>query len=258
MTQPDGAPALDEVLAPAVHDLPGGLPAALEAVLMVADEPIPVVELAAALAVPVDDVLSALHDLAAEYRGDDGGRPRGFELRAAGGGWRVYSAPAHAEVVGRFVQGGQTARLTQAALETLAVIAYRQPVSRGQVSAVRGVNVDGVVRTLVARGLVAEVGQDPHTGAGLFGTTGYFLERMGFTSLDELPPLAPHLPDMDDLEGLDGLADLRGPARAAAVAPATDLPDGAADGGDDAPASAPTPHDVAHDATQDTTDEGHA
>ena len=257
MTQPDGAPALDEVLAPAVHDLPGGLPAALEAVLMVADEPIPVVELAAALAVPVDDVLSALHDLAAEYRGDDGGRPRGFELREAGGGWRVYSAPAHAEVVGRFVQGGQTARLTQAALETLAVIAYRQPVSRGQVSAVRGVNVDGVVRTLVARGLVAEVGQDPHTGAGLFGTTGYFLERMGFTSLDELPPLAPHLPDMDDLEGLDGLADLRGPARAGTAPTSTAPADRAADGEDDAPASAPTLHDVAQ-ATQDPTDEGHA
>jgi len=256
VTQPDGGPVLDEVLAPAVHDLPGGLPAALEAVLMVADEPIPVVELATALAVPAEEVRSALHDLAAEYRGDDGGRPRGFELREAGGGWRVYSAPAHAELVGRFVQGGQTARLTQAALETLAVIAYRQPVSRGQVSAVRGVNVDGVVRTLVARGLVAEVGQDPHTGAGLFGTTGYFLERMGFTSLDELPPLAPHLPDMDDLEGLDGLADLRGPARAAtptSTAPA----DGAADGGDDAAASAPALHDVAQ-ATQDTTDEGHA
>jgi segregation and condensation protein B len=205
---PDGAPAAG----PDVHDLPGGLPAALEAVLMVADEPVPVVELAAALAVPTDEVARALAALAAEYRGQDGARPRGFELREAGGGWRVYSAPVHAEVVGRFVQGGQTARLTQAALETLAVIAYRQPVSRGQVSAVRGVNVDGVVRTLVARGLVAEVGQDPLTGAGLFGTTGYFLERMGFTSLDELPALAPHLPGMDDLEGIDGLADLRGPA----------------------------------------------
>nr|WP_253181943.1 SMC-Scp complex subunit ScpB [Cellulosimicrobium cellulans] len=201
-----------------VHDLPGGLPAALEAVLMVADEPVPVVELAAALEVPTDDVTTALAALAAEYRGEDGGRPRGFELREAGGGWRVYSAPAHAEVVSRFVQGGQTARLTQAALETLAVIAYRQPVSRGQVSAVRGVNVDGVVRTLVARGLVAEVGQDPHTGAGLFGTTGYFLERMGFTSLDELPALAPHLPGMDDLEGIDGLADLRGGPRRGAAA----------------------------------------
>ncbi len=205
----------DAVDLPDVHGLPGGLPAALEAVLMVADEPIPVVELAAALAVPTDEVAETLVTLAAEYRGEDGGRARGFELREAGGGWRVYSAPAHAEVVGRFVRGGQTARLTQAALETLAVIAYRQPVSRGQVSAVRGVNVDGVVRTLAARGLVAEVGQDPHTGAGLFGTTGYFLERMGFSSLDELPPLAPHLPGMDDLEGIDGLADLRsaGPRR---------------------------------------------
>lgn len=201
-----------------VHDLPGGLPAALEAVLMVADEPVPVVELAAALELPTDEVTTALAALAAEYRGVGGGRPHGFELREAGGGWRVYSAPAHAEAVGRFVQGGQTARLTQAALETLAVIAYRQPVSRGQVSAVRGVNVDGVVRTLVARGLVAEVGQDPHTGAGLFGTTGYFLERMGFTSLDELPALAPHLPGMDDLEGIDGLADLRGGPRRGAAA----------------------------------------
>ncbi len=258
MTQPDGAPALDEVLAPAVHDLPGGLPAALEAVLMVADEPIPVVELAAALAVPVDEVRSALHELAAEYRGDDGGRPRGFELREAGGGWRVYSAPAHADVVGRFVQGGQTARLTQAALETLAVIAYRQPVSRGQVSAVRGVNVDGVVRTLVARGLVAEVGQDPHTGAGLFGTTGYFLERMGFTSLDELPPLAPHLPDMDDLEGLDGLADLRAPARPTDVAAPTDAPGVAADDADGAPAPTATTPGVTRDVTHEPTDEGHA
>jgi segregation and condensation protein B len=205
------------LLLPEVHELPGGLPAALEAVLMVADEPIPVVELATALGVPVDEVVATLHELAAEYRGELGGRPRGFELREAGGGWRVYSAPAHAEAVGRFVQGGQTARLTQAALETLAVIAYRQPVSRGQVSAVRGVNVDGVVRTLVARGLVAEVAQDPHTGAGLFGTTGYFLERMGYTSLDELPALAPHLPEMDDLEGLDGLADLRTAPSALAV-----------------------------------------
>ncbi len=235
---------------PEVHDLPGGLPAALEAVLMVADEPLPALELAAALAVPLDEVLGALHEIAADYRGEDGGRPRGFELREAGGGWRVYSAPAHAEVVGRFVQGGQTARLTQAALETLAVIAYRQPVSRGQVSAVRGVNVDGVVRTLVARGLVAEVGQDPHTGAGLFGTTGYFLERMGFTSLDELPPLAPHLPEMDDLEGLDGLADLRGnaSARAAAAVPrdGTAGTEDAADDEGDAPA------------TPAATDEGHA
>ncbi|MBD5787364.1 SMC-Scp complex subunit ScpB [Cellulosimicrobium terreum] len=194
---------------PDVHDAPGGLPAALEAVLVVADEPVPVVDLAAALAVPTDEVAAALTEISAQYRGERGGPPRGFELREVAGGWRMYSAPQHAEVVGRFVRGGQTARLTQAALETLAVIAYRQPVSRGQVSAVRGVNVDGVVRTLVARDLVAEVGQDALTGAALFGTTGYFLERTGLTSLDDLPPLAPHLPEIDELDGIDGLADLR-------------------------------------------------
>ena len=128
---------------------------------------------------------------------------RGFELREAGGGWRIYSAAAYADVVGRFVVDGQQARLTQAALETLAVVAYRQPVTRGQVSAVRGVNVDSVVRTLTSRGLVAEVGTDPSTGAVLYGTTGYFLERMGLTSLDELPPLAPYLPEFDALEGVE-------------------------------------------------------
>ena len=135
--------------------------------------------------------------------GERGGRPRGFELRHAGEGWRIYSAPAYADVVGRFVLDGQSARLTQAALETLAVVAYRQPVTRGQVSAVRGVNVDGVMRTLTARGLVVEVGTEPTSGALLYGTTGYFLERMGLSSLDELPPLAPYLPEIDALEGVD-------------------------------------------------------
>jgi segregation and condensation protein B len=171
---------------------------------MVADEPVPAVRLATVLALPVDQVERLLHELADEYAGRDGGRPRGFELRSAAGGWRIYSAPAYADVVGRFVLDGQSARLTQAALETLAVIAYRQPVTRGQVSAVRGVNVDSVVRTLTARGLVAEVGTDPSSGALLYATTGYFLERMGLSSLDELPPLAPYLPDIDALEGLDG------------------------------------------------------
>ncbi len=179
--------------------LPGGALAALEAVLMVADEPIPAVQLATALGLPQREVEDLLGELAAEYRGELGGRPRGFELRQAGGGWRVYSAPVFADVVGRFLLEGQSARLTQAALETLAVVAYRQPVTRGQISAVRGVNVDGVVRTLTTRGLVAEVGQDPSTGAVLYGTTGYFLERMGFSSLDELPALAPHLPDVDSI-----------------------------------------------------------
>lgn len=199
MTTPE-IPAADE-LAFDVTELPGGAAAALEAVLMVADEPVPAIQLATVLGVPVDQVLGLLADLAAEYRGETGGRPRGFELREAGGGWRVYSAPAHADVVGRFVLEGQAARLTQAALETLAVIAYRQPVTRGQVSAVRGVNVESVVRTLVARGLVAEVGTEP-SGAVRYATTPYFLERMGMTALDELPPLAPYLPDLESL-GVD-------------------------------------------------------
>ncbi|MBB2921661.1 SMC-Scp complex subunit ScpB [Cellulomonas cellasea] len=194
--------AADE-LAFDVEDLPGGALAALEAVLMVADEPIPAVRLASVLALPTTRVQELLDELAAEYRGDRGGRPRGFELRLAGAGWRIYSASPYADVVGRFVLEGQTARLTQAALETLAVIAYRQPVTRGQVSGVRGVNVDGVVRTLTARGLVAEAGTEPTTGAVLYETTGYFLERMGLASLDELPPLAPYLPDIDTLEGVD-------------------------------------------------------
>ncbi|MCC2308279.1 SMC-Scp complex subunit ScpB [Cellulomonas chengniuliangii] len=198
------APAVDaDELAFDVDDLPGGALAALEAVLMVADEPIPAVRLASVLALPTERVEGLLEALAAEYRGERGGRARGFELRLAGAGWRIYSAPAFAEVVGRFVLEGQTSRLTQAALETLAVIAYRQPVTRGQVSGVRGVNVDGVVRTLTSRGLVAEAGSDPTTGAVLYETTGYFLERMGLASLDELPPLAPYLPDFDTLEGVD-------------------------------------------------------
>jgi segregation and condensation protein B len=185
-----------------VASLPGGAAAALEAVLMVAESPVPVERLAAAVDLPVPEARALLEELAAEYRGDDGGRPRGFELREGAGGWRVYSARAHADVVGRFVLEGQSARLSQAALETLAVIAYRQPVTRGQVSAVRGVNVDGVVRTLLARGLVAEIGQDPMTGAVLFGTTAEFLDRMGWTSLDELPPLAPHLPGVEEAAAL--------------------------------------------------------
>lgn len=187
-----------------VHDLPGGALAAVEAVLMVADEPVPVLRLATELALPTDETEALLAELAAEYRGERGGRPRGFELREVGGGWRFYSAPAFHPVVSSFVVNGQTQRLTQAALETLAVIAYRQPVSRGQVSGIRGVNVDGVVRTLTTRGLIGEVGQDPSTGAVLYGTTGYFLERMGLTSLDQLPPLAPYLPEMSAIEGLDG------------------------------------------------------
>jgi segregation and condensation protein B len=201
-----GGPEVDgpEVDAPEVDvaDLPGGAAAALEALLMVAEAAVPTERLAAVAGLPVAEVRELLTGLAAEYRGEAGGRPRGFELREGAGGWRLYSARAHHDVVARLVRDGQTSRLSQAALETLAVIAYRQPVTRGQVSAVRGVNVDGVVRTLLARGLVAEVGQDPLTGAALFATTGEFLDRMGWTSLDELPPLAPHLPGLDALDDI--------------------------------------------------------
>ena len=168
----------------------------LEAVLMVADQPLDAATLAVAVGRPVEEVTAALADLAREYDDQD----RGFELRNVAGGWRFYTREAYAPVVERFVLEGQQARLTQAALETLAVVAYKQPVSRARVSAIRGVNVDGVMRTLLSRGLVEEAGQDAETGANLYRTTGYFLERIGVTSLDDLPELAPYLPDMDDLE----------------------------------------------------------
>ncbi|MDF3046375.1 MAG: scpB [Ornithinibacter sp.] len=137
----------EDQLAFDVADFPGGIPAALEAVLMVVDEP-----------------------------------------------------DEYAPVVERFVLDGQQARITQASLETLAVIAYRQPVSRSRVAAVRGVNVDGVIRTLLTRGLIEEVGQDEESTAILYGTTSYFLERLGLQSLDDLPALAPYLPEVDVLD----------------------------------------------------------
>nr|WP_246299165.1 SMC-Scp complex subunit ScpB [Nocardioides panaciterrulae] len=163
---------------------------------MVADQPLDAVSLASAVGYPRGEVDVALEGLAAEYT-EQG---RGFELRNVAGGWRFYTREEYAPVVEGFVLEGQQARLTQAALETLAVVAYKQPVSRARVSAVRGVNVDGVMRTLLTRGLVEEAGQDGETGANLYRTTGYFLERIGVGSLDDLPELAPYLPDMADLE----------------------------------------------------------
>ena len=141
----------------------------------------------------------ALAGLAAEYA-EQG---RGFDLRNVAGGWRFYTREELAPVVEKFVLDGQQARLTQAALETLSVVAYRQPVSRARVSAIRGVNVDGVMRTLVSRGLVEEAGQDAESTAILYRTTGYFLERLGITSLAELPELAPLMPDLEDLDDMD-------------------------------------------------------
>ncbi|WP_454778005.1 SMC-Scp complex subunit ScpB [Georgenia muralis] len=176
---------------------------ALEAILMVVDEPVPAADLASVLGLPTGQVSELLEDLGAEYRGERGGRRRGFELRELAGGWRIYSAPAHADVVGKFVLEGQTARLTQASLETLAVIAYRQPVARGRIAAIRGVNVDGVVRTLLTRGLIEEAGPDTEGGAMLYRTSSYFLERMGLASLEDLPPLAPYLPDLGTLDDVE-------------------------------------------------------
>lgn len=182
-----------------LDSLPSGARGAVEAVLMVVDEPVTEVQLASALQLPSRQVRLLLAELAADYAGSG----RGFELREVAGGWRVFSRAEYSPVVRRFVLDGQSARLTQAALETLAVVAYRQPVSRGRISAIRGVNVDGVVRTLVARGLVAEAGNDPESGAVLYATTSYFLERMGLGNLDELPALAPFLPEMDALDEID-------------------------------------------------------
>ena len=175
---------------------------ALEAVLMVADQPLDHMSLASAVGYPAERVVEALDGLAAEYA-EQG---RGFDLRNVAGGWRFYTREEYAAVVERFVLDGQRARLTQAALETLAVVAYKQPVSRARVSAIRGVNVDGVMRTLLARGLVEEAGQDPETTAVLYRTTSYFLERIGVTSLADLPDLAPYLPEMSDLDDPDDLA----------------------------------------------------
>ena len=195
--EPDpGGP--EEQVAFDINDFPGGARSAIEAVLMVIDEPVSELALASALELPVDDIREHLEALEADYVQSH----RGFTLRSIAGGWRVYSRPDYAPVVEKFLMDGQQARLTQASLETLAVIAYRQPISRSRVSAVRGVNVDGVVRTLMARGLIEEVGSEGETSAILYGTTPYFLQRLGLGSLDELPALAPYLPEVDVLDEL--------------------------------------------------------
>lgn len=196
---------------PDVDVLPGGIRGAVEAILMVADRPVTDEQVAAVLGRPSAEVRGVLVDLQREYDGYTGSglqstepsEPRGFELRNIAGGWRIFSRTHFASVVADFVLDGQTARLSQAALETLAVIAYRQPVSRARVSAIRGVNVDSVVRTLLQRGLVVEQETDPETGAVLYGTTILFLERLGLGSVDELPRIAPHLPGLESLGEYD-------------------------------------------------------
>lgn len=193
----------------------------LEAVLMVADRPLTETELAELLEVDAVVISRVLHVLATEYDGkprstghsdtDDTNRDqantdqgfsvrRGFQLRRVGGGWRIGARQEHRELVSRFVLEGQTAKLSAAAMETLAIIAYRQPVSRARIASIRGVNADGVVRTLMTRGLIEQVATDEVTGAGLFGTTPILLERLGVDSLEELPDLSPLLPGVENLD----------------------------------------------------------
>ena len=169
---------------------------ALEAILLVVDEPVSELVLAQVLEQPAERVGPMLDEIAAGYTAAG----HGFELRRAAGGWRLYTRPEYATYVERFVLDGQSVRLTQAALETLAVVAYKQPVTRSRISAIRGVNCDGVIRTLVTRGLVEECGTETDSGAFLYRTTTLFLEKLGLNTVDELPPLAPFLPD--DVEEL--------------------------------------------------------
>ena len=177
--------------------------AAVEAVLMVTEEPVPIAEISAAVGLEQDRVKHLIEQLRAEADGaGPDQRERGYELRYVAGGYRYYSRMRYAEQVSAFVLGGQTARLSQAALETVAVIAYRQPVARSQVAAIRGVSVDGVIRTLVHRGLVDTAGTDPVTGATLYATTTALLEKLGIDSVDDLPALSPHLPGIEATEGI--------------------------------------------------------
>jgi segregation and condensation protein B len=199
MSSTDEAVPFVEASALSAPTSPAELYAALEAILLVVDEPAPAALLAAVLVTPEAAIVEALRSLQAGYDQE----ARGFELREVAGGWRFYTRDTMASYVERFVLDGQAARLTQAALETLAVVAYRQPVSRTRVSAVRGVNVDGVMRTLVSRGLVVEAGSDHESGALLYQTSPYFLERLGLNGLDELPSLANFLPETTTIDQLE-------------------------------------------------------
>lgn len=179
----------------------------LEAMLIVADEPLSVVNLATAVGSPVRPVRAALVALKADYDGEAEGPQRGFELREVASGWRIYVREELDPVVTEFIGSQAPARLSQAALETLAVIAYKQPVTRSQVAQIRAVNVDSVVRTLLGRGLITELHADPETGAMHYGTTDLLLEKLGINSIDELPPISPLLDDgSDGFEGIDGIS----------------------------------------------------
>lgn len=187
--------------APATQAAPVDLDRAVEAILMIADEPQSLVSLATALRRPVKAVHEAVNRLVADYDGVDGTVVRGFELREVGGGWRFYVRADYDDVVADFVTSENPSRLSQAALETLAVIAYKQPITRSSIAAIRAVNVDSVVRTLAGRGLITELFTDSETGAINYGTTPLMLQQLGINSLDELPPISPLL--ADGSEGFD-------------------------------------------------------
>ena len=170
----------------------------IEAILLIVDEPLGLVALAAAVGSPIPAVRQTLETLVDDYDGKGKGPRRGFELREVGGGWRLYVREDLDSLVAEFVGGQAPARLSQAALETLAVIAYKQPVTRSQVASIRAVNVDSVVRTLLARGLITELFADSETGAINYGTTDALLQHLGINSLDELPPISPLLDDGAD------------------------------------------------------------
>ncbi len=172
------------------------LESVLESLLLVLDAPAGAETLAGVLEVPAERVARRLRAMAQAWDA----RGSGMDLRETGEGWRLFTRRENAPYVERLLLDGSRATLTRAALETLAVVAYRQPVTRTRVAAVRGVNADGVMRTLVARGLITEAGKDPETRATTYATTELFLERLGLESLDDLPPLAPLLPDEDVIE----------------------------------------------------------
>lgn len=181
--------------------------AGIEAVLMISDSAVSANELAAALGLDEDTITDAIAELKADYDGagrdgEHGGRQRGFEIRLVAGGFRIFSRGDYHEIVKDFLTSGQSAKLSQAALETLAVIAYRQPISRPRIAAIRGVSVDGVIRTLLLRGLIVEAGKEATTSALLYTTTHQFLDALGMNSIDDLPEIAPYLPEDADVAEL--------------------------------------------------------
>lgn len=186
-------PSVEQPVALSEQELRG----AVEAILMITDSPISLLAIAAALETPVNSIRAAVQELQADYNGENGTAQRGFELREVGGGWRVFVRQDFDWAVRMFVANESPSKLSQAALETLAVIAYKQPVSRGQVASIRAVNVDSVVKTLLSRGLITELFTDSETGAINYGTTSLMLELLGINSLEDLPMISPYLPDAD-------------------------------------------------------------